>query len=131
LPVPVLAEPKEATVRMSPAVGEARESTKGDSAACGPERGTNPVGSEADSRGGQTSCETTVVNKTFTPELDAIIAQNSVIKNGLPAMSPPWENREDTERDIKMLCDTLKLFCGAPVYKGRVREALREAKIIK
>jgi hypothetical protein len=74
-----------------------------------------------------------VVTKTFTPsdELQTVIAQNSVIKNGLPAMSPPWENKEDTERDIKMLCDTLKLFCGAPVYKGRVREALREAKIIK
>jgi hypothetical protein len=64
-------------------------------------------------------------------DLRTVIAQNSVIKNGLPAMSPPWENKEDTERDIKMLCDTLKLFCGAPVYKGRVREALREAKIIK
>jgi hypothetical protein len=74
-----------------------------------------------------------VVTKTFMPsdELKTVIAQNSVIKNGLPAMSPPWENKEDTERDIKMLCDTLKLFCGAPVYKGRVREALREAKIIK
>jgi len=81
--------------------------------------------------GNTTSSETTVVNKTFTPGLDEIIAQNAVIKNGLPAMSPPWENKEDTERDIKMLCDTLKLFCGAPVYKGRVREALREANIIK
>jgi hypothetical protein len=64
-------------------------------------------------------------------ELEAVIKQNSVIKNGLPAMSPPWENREDSERDVKMLCDALKLFCGAPIYKSRVRQALREAKIIK
>ena len=74
-----------------------------------------------------------VVNKTFTPdeELQNIIAQNSVIKNGLPAMSPPWENREDSERDVQMLCNALALFCKAPVYKSRVRNALREAKIIK
>jgi hypothetical protein len=64
-------------------------------------------------------------------ELQAVIAQNSVIKNGLPAMSPPWENKEDTERDIKMLCDALALFAKAPIYKSRVRQALREAKIIK
>ncbi len=75
----------------------------------------------------------TVVSRTFTPknEMEAVIAQNQVIKNGLPAMSPPWENREDTERDVKMLCDTLALFTKSPVYKGRVRQALREAKIIK
>ena len=74
-----------------------------------------------------------VVSKTFTPadELETVIQQNSVIKNGLPAMSPPWENREDSERDVKMLCDALALFTKSPVYKGRVRQALREAKIIK
>ncbi len=83
----------------------------------------------------QTTTEGSAIGftRTFTPsdDLENVIAQNAVIKNGLPAMSPPWENREDSERDVKMLCDTLKLFCGAPVYKGRVREALREAKIIK
>lgn len=75
----------------------------------------------------------TVVSRTFKPtdELESVIAQNSVIKNGLPAMSPPWENREDSEKDVKMLCDALALFCKAPIYKSRVRNALREAKIIK
>ena len=71
-----------------------------------------------------------------TPKLSAhfyneVIKQNAVIRNGLPAMSPPWENREDSERDVKMLCDALSLFCKAPLYKSRVRNALREAKIIK
>lgn len=75
-----------------------------------------------------TSCQTTTVTND---ELESVIAQQSVIRNGLPAMSPPWENREDTERDVKMLCDTLSLFCKAPIYKSRVRQALREAKIIK
>jgi hypothetical protein len=81
----------------------------------------------------EAACETTVVSQTFTPadDLEAVIKQNAVIKNGLPAMSPPWENREDSERDVKMLCDALKLFCGAPIYKSRVRQALRQAKIIK
>ncbi len=71
--------------------------------------------------------------RTFTPseDLENVIAQNAVIRNGLPAMSPPWENREDSERDVKMLCDALALFCKSPVYKHRVREALRGAKIIK
>jgi hypothetical protein len=87
-------------------------------------------------RGGETisiSGSPSVVSRTFTPknEIEAIIAQNSVIKNGLPAMSPPWENREDSEKDVKMLCDALALFAKSPVYKHRVREALREAKIIK
>ncbi len=71
--------------------------------------------------------------RTFTPsdDLENVIKQNAVIKNGLPAMSPPWENREDSERDVKMLCDALALFAKSPVYKHRVREALRVAKIIK
>jgi hypothetical protein len=73
----------------------------------------------------------TVESKTFKPELESVIKQNAVIRNGLPAMSPPWENREDSERDVKMLCDALSLFCKAPLYKSRVRNALREAKIIK
>lgn len=74
-----------------------------------------------------------VVTKTFKPtdELQSVIEQNSVIKNGLPAMSPPWENREDSERDVRMLCNALALFAKAPIYKSRVRQALREAKIIK
>ncbi len=67
----------------------------------------------------------------YDQKLQSVIAQNAVIRNGLPAMSPPWENREDTERDIKMLCDALALFAKAPIYKSRVRNALREAKIIK
>jgi hypothetical protein len=79
-----------------------------------------------------TSSETTIVNRTFvSDEMQAVIEQNGVIKHGLPAMSPPWENKEDTERDVKMLCDALALFCKAPIYKSRVRNALREAKIIK
>ncbi len=74
----------------------------------------------------------TVVSQVFvSEELKDLIAKQSVIRNGLPAMSPPWENREDTERDVKMLCDTLALFAKAPIYKSRVRQALREAKIIK
>ncbi len=83
----------------------------------------------------QTTTEGSAIGftRTFTPsdDLENVIKQNSVIKNGLPAMSPPWENREDTERDVKMLCDALSLFCKAPIYKSRVRNALREAKIIK
>ncbi len=71
----------------------------------------------------------TVESKTTT--IEDVIEQNRVIKNGLPAMSPPWENREDTEADVKMLCNALALFCKAPIYKSRVRNALREAKIIK
>ncbi len=71
----------------------------------------------------------TVENKTTT--IEDVIEQSSPIRNGLPAMSPPWENREDTEADVKMLCDALALFCKAPIYKSRVRNALREAKIIK
>ncbi len=73
-----------------------------------------------------------VVTRTFKPDdLESVIEQNKLIHCGLPAMSPPWENREDTERDVKMLCNTLALFCKAPIYKSRVRNALREAKIIK
>ncbi len=103
---------------------------------CGGVGEVNPSGGEvAEPSSSQTttSSDTTVVSHTFTPsdELQAVIAQNAVIKNGLPAMSPPWENREDSERDVKMLCDTLALFAKSPVYKHRVREALREAKIIK
>ncbi len=71
----------------------------------------------------------TVESKTTT--IEDVIEQNRVIQNGLPAMSPPWENREDTEADVKMLCNALALFCKAPIYKSRVRNALREAKIIK
>ncbi len=71
----------------------------------------------------------TVESKTIT--IEDVIEQSAVIKNGLPAMSPPWENREDTEADVKMLCNALALFCKAPIYKSRVRNALREAKIIK
>lgn len=74
----------------------------------------------------------TVQTSTFgSDELQKVIEQNSFIKNGLPAMSPPWENREDSEKDVKMLCDALALFCKSPIYKGRVRQALRYAKIIK
>ncbi len=83
----------------------------------------------------QTTTEGSAVGftRTFTPsdDLENVIKQNAVIKNGLPAMSPPWENREDTERDVKMLCDALALFAKAPIYKSRVRNALRKAKIIK
>jgi hypothetical protein len=126
LPVPVLADPSQSHMSSG---GEARESTD--------TKLKRPVEQVASgTRGGQnpsTSCETTVVNQTFTPsdDIKTVIAQNAVIKNGLPAMSPPWENKEDTERDIKMLCDTLALFAKAPIYKSRVRQALREAKIIK
>jgi hypothetical protein len=76
---------------------------------------------------------TQVQSRTITAddELQSVIAQNAVIRKGLPAMSPPWENKEDSERDVKMLCDALSLFCKAPLYKSRVRNALREAKIIK
>ncbi len=90
---------------------------------------TEPAPSQVTSTSGSVS----VFSRTIpaSDDLQSVIEQNAVIKNGIPAMSPPWENREDTERDVKMLCDALKLFCGAPVYKGRVREALREAKIIK
>ncbi len=80
----------------------------------------------------QTVGSASVVNQTFvSDEMKSVIEQNGVIKHGLPAMSPPWENREDTERDVQMLCNTLALFCKAPIYKSRVRNALREAKIIK
>ncbi len=67
----------------------------------------------------------------YEQQLENVIKQNAAIRNGLPAMSPPWENREDSERDVKMLCDTLALFAKAPIYKSRVRNALRKAKIIK
>ena len=131
LPVPVLAEPSCAP--KSCEGGEARESIQLEEL---PKTADN-VSAEPypqTTRGGQTtSSDTEVVTKTFTPsdELEKVIAQNSVIKNGLPAMSPPWENREDSERDVKMLCDALSLFAKSPVYKHRVREALRAAKIIR
>jgi len=131
LPVPVLAEPTNlcaskgdtgvsAHSATSDSSGEARESTV-----------TGTMHSKAiDSRGGQIpSVESRTIG--VSDELQTIINQNSVIKHGLPAMSPPWENREDSERDVKMLCDALSLFCKAPIYKSRVRQALREAKIIK
>jgi hypothetical protein len=89
------------------------------------------TGSRTQSSEGSVSPDQTVVSKTFKPELESVIAQNAVIRNGLPAMSPPWENKEDTERDVKMLCEVLALFAKAPLYKSRVRQALREAKIIK
>ncbi len=92
-------------------------------------------GIAAEPASSQTTTEGSAIGftRTFTPsdDLENVIAQNAVIKNGLPAMSPPWENREDSERDVKMLCDALSLFCKAPIYKSRVRNALREAKIIK
>ncbi len=99
--------------------------------------GTNDTLTETSSSNAEPTVQSAgsanVVTKTFTPsdELETVIEQNKLIHRGLPAMSPPWENREDTERDVKMLCDTLALFCKTTVYKGRVRNALREAKIIK
>lgn len=135
--VPVLAE--SGSRGQNPDTSGARESTKTgiDTLSVSNSRGAaqnscpaNPIQLDPHP---PTSGSPSVVSRTFTPknELEAVIAQNSVIKNGLPAMSPPWENREDSEKDVKMLCDALSLFCKAPIYKSRVRNALREAKIIK
>jgi predicted GH43/DUF377 family glycosyl hydrolase len=43
----------------------------------------------------------------------------------------PWVNRSESEKEVRTLCEALALFCKAPAYKSRVRQALREAKIIK
>lgn len=42
----------------------------------------------------------------------------------------PWENKKESEREVALLCEALALFCGAPVYKKRVRDALRKVNII-
>ncbi len=118
----------ETSCPANPIQSDPHPPTQGGDVSCHPETSGSNAEPTVQSVG-----SATVVTQTFTPsdELKTVIAQNAVIKNGLPAMSPPWENREDTERDVKMLCDTLALFTKSPVYKGRVRQALREAKIIK
>ncbi len=147
--VPVLAESDQSGLPGSESV-EARESTEncdhtGEGSSMVDSRGdaqnicdgagevTSSGGELAEPAPLQTSTSSARSTVTFTDrdDLENVIAQNAVIKNGLPAMSPPWENREDSERDVKMLCDALSLFCKAPIYKSRVRNSLREAKIIK
>jgi hypothetical protein len=43
----------------------------------------------------------------------------------------PWTDRATSEAEVRKLCEALALYCKAPAYKSRVRQALREAKIIK
>jgi predicted GH43/DUF377 family glycosyl hydrolase len=63
------------------------------------------------------------------------------VSNAAPTVQPagaatneqafPWSDRSRSEAEVRTLCETLALFCKAPAYKSRVRQALREAKIIK
>lgn len=46
-------------------------------------------------------------------------------------LSPPWSNKKASEKEVRLLCESLALFCKAPIYKKRVRDALREARVIK
>jgi len=64
-------------------------------------------------------------------ELQRAVAQMEDEPSPLPSLSAPWENKQDSEQEVRMLCEALALFCKAPVYKSRVRQALRDAKIIK
>lgn len=58
------------------------------------------------------------------------------IKDGKYVQSPyvdqkPWDDKEDSLHEIKKLAARLKLFCSAPMYVKRVRDALREAGVIR
>jgi hypothetical protein len=78
------------------------------------------------------SNRTTVKSKTFgSDELHKAMAELESQSSNMPPLRPPWEDREESEREVRTLCAALALFCKAPVYKARVRNALREAKIIK
>lgn len=43
----------------------------------------------------------------------------------------PWEDKQSSMDVINDLAERLSAYCSAPVYKGRVRQVLREKKIIK
>lgn len=70
----------------------------------------------------------TVKTQTFgSDELQERLMEEPILK----PMQKPWQDRKESEREIKLLCTALAQFCGAPIYKSRVRVALRAEKIIK
>jgi hypothetical protein len=70
-----------------------------------------------------------VESKTFGMSQELI--ERVLNESALKPMKKPWEDKEESMKEVRLMSETLKLFCTAPMRTKFVRDSLRESGVIK